>query len=90
MVLMNLYAGQQWRRRQREQTYGHGEQEEEGGANGESSMETYTLIYVKQIAGGNLPYDSGNAHQGSVTTSRGGMGWEVGGRLRRDRAYVCL
>ena len=53
-------------------------------------METYTLIYVKQIASGNLPYDSGKAHQGSVTTSRGGMGWEVGGRLRRDRAYVCL
>ena len=24
MVLMNISAGQQWRRRQREQTYGHG------------------------------------------------------------------
>ena len=23
-VLMNLFAGQQWRHRQREQTYGHG------------------------------------------------------------------
>ena len=24
MVLMNLFTGQQWRRRHREQTYGHG------------------------------------------------------------------
>ena len=24
MVLMNLFAGQQWRNRYREQTYGHG------------------------------------------------------------------
>ena len=25
MVLMNLFAGQQWRRRHRDQTYGHRE-----------------------------------------------------------------
>ena len=25
MILMNLFAGQQWRNRHREQTYGHGE-----------------------------------------------------------------
>jgi len=55
MILMNLFTGQQWRRRHREQTYGHrlgcwrwGEGE--GGMNGESSMETYTLPYVKLIA----------------------------------------
>ena len=29
----------------------------EGGTNGESSMVTYTLSYVKQIASGNLLYD---------------------------------
>ena len=28
--------------------------------NGESSMETYTLTCVKQIASGNLLYDAGN------------------------------
>ena len=27
MVLMNLFAGQQWRNRHREQTYGHGGEE---------------------------------------------------------------
>ena len=45
MVLMNLFSGQQWRHRPREQTYGHGR---EGGAgtNGESSVETYTLSHI--------------------------------------------
>jgi len=34
--------------------------------NGDSSMETYTLPYVKQIVNGNLLHDSGNSNQGSV------------------------
>ena len=38
------------------------------GTNGESSMETYTLTYVKEIASGNLLYDSRNSNWGSVTT----------------------
>ena len=41
MVLMNLFARQQWRTRHREQTYGHGESGGEGGKYGESNMETY-------------------------------------------------
>ena len=47
MVLMNLCAWQQWRPRRREQTYGHGAEEGEGGTNGESSIETYTPPYAK-------------------------------------------
>ena len=31
----------------------------EGGTNGESSIEIYTLPYVKQIANGNLLFDTG-------------------------------
>ena len=56
MVLMNRFAEQQWRHRHREQTYGHGQGggEGEGGRNGESSIETYTLSYVTQIADENL------------------------------------
>ena len=56
MVLMNRFAEQQWRHRHREPTYGHGQGggEGEGGMNGESSIETYTLSYVKQIADENL------------------------------------
>ena len=44
MVPKNLSAGQQWRNRDREQTYGHGEREGEGETYGESNMETYITI----------------------------------------------
>ena len=44
MVLMNLFAGQQWRNRHREQTYRHGKREGEGETYGESNMETYITI----------------------------------------------
>ena len=56
--------------------------------NGESIMKTYTLPYTKQIANGNLLYDSGNSNWASVTTWRGGKGWEVGGRFKMERTYV--
>ena len=43
MVLMNLLAGQQWKHRHREQTYGQGRREEgEGEMSGESSTEAST------------------------------------------------
>ena len=45
MVLNNLFAGQQWRNRYREQIYGHGERGGEGEMYGESNMETYITIY---------------------------------------------
>ena len=46
-ALMNLFAGQQWRNRHREQTYGHRRGEEgEGEMYGESNMEI-TLPFVK-------------------------------------------
>ena len=44
MVLKNLFSGQQWRNRHREQTYGHGEKGEEGEMYGKSNMETYITI----------------------------------------------
>ena len=37
------------------------------GANGESSMDAYTLPYVKLIVSANLLYDSGNSKGSSVT-----------------------
>ena len=43
-------------------------EEGEGEMKGDSSMEAYRLLYVKQIANGNLPYDSGNSNWGSATT----------------------
>ena len=44
MVVKNLFSGQQWRNRHRQQTYGHGEREGEGEMYGESNMETYITI----------------------------------------------
>ena len=66
-----------------------GGREGEGEKNGENSMEAYTLPYVKQVANGNLPYDSGDSNGGSVTTE----GWErVGGgrEVMREGTYVYL
>ena len=44
MVPKNLFAGQQLRKRHREQTYGHGERGGEGEMQGKSSMETYITM----------------------------------------------
>ena len=44
MIMKNLFAGQQWRNRHREQTYGPGERGREGEVYGESTMETYITI----------------------------------------------
>ena len=44
--------------------FGHGQEEEgESGMNGDSCMEAYTVPSVKQIASGNLLYDSGNSNR---------------------------
>ena len=45
IVMNNLFTGQQWRNRQREQTYLHGERGGEGEMYGKSNMETYITIY---------------------------------------------
>ena len=44
MALMNLFSGQQWRNRHREQTYGLEERVGEGKMYGKSSKETYITI----------------------------------------------
>ena len=44
VILKNLFTGQQWRNRHREQTYGHGERGGEGEMYGNSNMETYITI----------------------------------------------
>ena len=44
MVLKTLFAGQQWRNRNREETYGPGERGREGELHGESNVETHTTV----------------------------------------------
>ena len=63
---MNLFTGQQWRSRHREQTYGHGERGGEVEMYGKSNMETYITIY-KIDSNGNLLYGSGNSNRGSIS-----------------------
>ena len=50
MVLTNLFTGQQWRNRHREQTYGHGERRGEGEMLERASWKL-ALPYVKQPMG---------------------------------------
>ena len=45
---------------------------------------------VKQIANGNLLCDAVSSTQCSVKTQRGGMGWEMGGRFKKEGMYVYL
>ena len=72
MVLMNVFSGQQWRCRHREQenrlvdTVGEGE----SGMNSDSIMETYTLPYVKSVASENLLCRTGSSTQCSVIISK--------------------
>ena len=61
------------------------------GEEGEGKMNgsIYTNI-CKEVANGNLPYDSGNSNWGSVITQRGGKWQEVGGRFKKEGTYVHL
>ena len=46
MVLKNLFTGQKWRNRHREQTYGHGERGGKGEIYGKSNVETITICKI--------------------------------------------
>ena len=88
MFLNNLFTGQQWRNRHREQTYGHGERGGEGEMYGKSNMETYITkceidnqwefaVWLRKP-------------RGSVSIYRGGLGKEMGERFKREGIYVYL
>ena len=57
---------------------------------GESSVDAYTLLYMKQIANGNFLYDSENSNWGYVTIQRGEKWWEVGVSSKREGTCVYL
>ena len=63
-------------------TFGEGEV----GMNSESSIETYTLTYVKWIASGNLLYDTGSSNSVLCDNLEGWDG--VGGFRRRGHKYT--
>ena len=47
-------------------------------------MERVTWNVTFPIANGNYLYGSGNSNRGSVSTQRGVMGRELGGRFKRE------
>ena len=90
MVLKNFFfAGQHWRNRHREQTYGHGERGEEGEMYGKSNMETYIII-SKIDSKWEFAVWLRNSNRGSVSTWRGGMGRGMERRFKREGIYVYL
>ena len=56
---------------------------------GKNNMETYITI-CKIDSQWDLLYGSGNSNRGSVSSSRGEMGREMGGRFKREGIYVHL
>ena len=65
-------------------------EEGEGKTNWEIVIDAYTLPHVKEIADGNLLYNTGNSAQGSVMTLVCEMGWGVRWRSKRERIYVYI
>ena len=83
MVLINLFAGKEWRPRYREGTVGEGEHR----TNGESNINIYTLSHLKWITGEKLLYNTHSPVWCSVMTWRSGMGE---GRVAPERGDLCI
>ena len=93
MVLMNLFVGQQWRCRHREWTCGHS-----GGRRGWDELRgalKRILPYVKQIASGDLFYDTGSSNLVLCDNPKGwdgvrdGREIHKGGYIRIPMADSC-
>ena len=89
MVPKNLFAGQQWRSRHREQTYGHRKRGGEGEMYGDRNMETYITI-CKIDSQWKFAVCRREPKQGLCINLRGRMGWEMGERFKREGIYVYL
>ena len=89
MLPMNVFAGQQWRNRHREQTCGHGERERESEMYAKSNMETYIAI-CKIDSQREFAVWLRNSNMGSASTWRGRMRREMGGRFKKQGIYVYL
>ena len=90
MVPKNLFAGQQWRNRHGEQTYGHGERRGEGEMCGKSNMETYVTI-CKIDSQQEFAKWLRKLKQGLCINLEGWDGWgEMGGSFKSEGIYVYL
>ena len=88
MVPKNLFTGQQWRKRHREQTYGRGKREGEDEMYGKSNMETYINICKIQPTG--ICCMAQETQTGALlSTQRGGMWWAMEGGPK-ERGYILI
>ena len=88
MVWENLFAGQQWRNRHREQTYGHRERGE-GEMYGESNTETYIII-CEIDRQWEFAVCLRELKQGLCINLKGWEGEEDGREFKREGTYVHL
>ena len=66
MVLMNIFAGKEWRCRHRKRTFAHSGGRKEWDE--QRNYMLYMLPCVKQLAGEKLLYNSGNPPRHAMTT----------------------
>ena len=92
MVPRNLFAGQQWRNRHKEQTCGHGGRGGVGEMYGENSIETCILPYVKQISSPSLMHETGHSKSVHCDNPEGwegrGVGRELGEGVQNGETHV--
>ena len=79
MVLMNLCAGPQWRHRHTEQTCG-----QSGRSGTRERRLKHTHCHMQNQTGSGSLITQGAQICCSMITQRGGMGWEVTGRFKRE------
>ena len=89
MVLKNLFTGQQWRNRHREQTYRHGKRGGKGELNRKSNMETYITI-CKIDSQWKFAVWLRKLKQGHCINLEGWCGREMGRSFKRVGIYVSL
>ena len=89
MAPKNLFSGQQWRNRHREQTNGHGERGGEGETYGESNTETCITI-CKTDSQWKFAVCLRELKQGLCINLEGYDGEGDGGRFKREGTYVYL
>ena len=89
MVLKNLFTGQQWRNRHREQNYGHGERGGEGEMYRKSNMKTY-ITMCKIDSQQEFALWLRKLNLGLSICLEGWDGEEVGRELQKVWIYVYL
>ena len=81
MIQMNLYTKQKQTHRYRKQTYGYQRGKWEG-INEEVGINTYTLLYIKQIPNKDLLYSTGNYTQYFIIIYKG--------KESEKNRYICI